>query len=362
MQINAQDFGLVGRNKRKDTRAIQQALNVAKKYPHTTVFIPKGEYHIRKALVIYGNTTVIMDNQCVLKRCGRDALIKNGKKPRVYYGYNGNSHITIRGGVLDMNGIQYPYYNTALCIGHAREILIEEVTFKDVVGGHCIDACGLNGVHINKCNFLGFNDPKNKRQFSEAVQIDMQVKGAFPKFGATDGTTTQNMIIENCYFGPSDTPGMKAWNRAIGSHASRFDQYYTNIHIRRNTFNNMHYYALTPLKSYNIYIYDNLFQQCAGGIRYLGVKEGNIHAQDLQGRMRKTQAGHNLNIYRNRFEGLMAYDAVHIRSYDNIRHSNVVIANNNFTHDSQSLHFEDIEHLILTQYDKVKLKTINVIK
>ena len=51
----------------------------------------------------------------------------------------------------------------------------------------------------------------------------------------------------------------------------------------------------------------------------------------------------------------MAYDAVHIRSYDNIRHSNVVI-NNNFTHDSQSLHLEDIEHLILTQYDKVKLK------
>ena len=43
--------------------------------------------------------------------------------------------------------------------------------------------------------------------------------GAFPKFGTTDGTITKNVVIENCYFGNSDHPKMKAWNRAIGSHA-----------------------------------------------------------------------------------------------------------------------------------------------
>lgn len=72
------------------------------------------------------------------------------------------------------------------------------------------------------------------QDFSEAVQLDIQVSGAFPKFGATDGTITKNVIIENCYFGNSETPGMQPWNRAIGSHASRYHKYYDNIHIRYN--------------------------------------------------------------------------------------------------------------------------------
>ena len=40
---------------------------------------------------------------------------------------------------------------------------------------------------------------------------------------------------------------MKAWNRAIGSHASRYNCYYENIHINQNIFDNLNEYALTPL-------------------------------------------------------------------------------------------------------------------
>ena len=83
---------------------------------------------------------------------------------------------------------------------------------------------------------LGFYDSDGTRTFSEAIQLDIQVPGAFPKFGTTDGTITKNVIIENCYFGNSDTPTMQSWNRAIGSHASRDNQFYQNIHIRFNTF------------------------------------------------------------------------------------------------------------------------------
>ncbi len=46
-----------------------------------------------------------------------------------------------------------------------------------------------------------------------------------------------------------DHPKMKAWNRAIGSHASRYNCYYENIHINQNIFDNLNEYALTPLKS-----------------------------------------------------------------------------------------------------------------
>ncbi|MDU4914925.1 MAG: glycosyl hydrolase family 28-related protein, partial [Staphylococcus epidermidis] len=246
MFINAKDFGLKEKSKYKDTRAIQKALNYAKKGRHT-VYIPKGTYYIRKALVIYDSTTLLLEEGATLLRKGKDALLKNGRRLKLYHGYNGNSHIYIKGGTFDMNGGEYPYNNTAMCMGHAEDIQILGVTFKNIVGGHALDACGINGLHISECEFKGFLDIDGDRSFSEAVQLDIQVPGAFPKFGTTDGTITKNVVIEKCYFGCSDHPKMKAWNRAIGSHASRYNCYYENIHINQNIFDNLNEYALTPL-------------------------------------------------------------------------------------------------------------------
>lgn len=76
MMINAKEFGLKGKSKSADTRAMQRALNYAKKYPSTTIYVPKGEFHIRKSLVIYESTTLLLDKSAVLKRCGKDALLK----------------------------------------------------------------------------------------------------------------------------------------------------------------------------------------------------------------------------------------------------------------------------------------------
>lgn len=359
MIINAKQFGLKGEHKWADTRAMQKALNYAKKNKGTTIYVPQGEYHIRKPLVIYEATTLLLDDKAILKRCGKDTLLKNGRRFKSYYGYNGNSHINIAGGTFDMNGYDYPYNNTTMCMGHACDVQIVDVTFKDVVGGHCLDACGVNGLYINQCKFLGFNDPDGTRFFSEAVQLDIQVSGAFPKFGATDGTITKNVIIENCYFGNSETPGMQPWNRAIGSHASRYHKYYDNIHIRYNVFENMKQYALTPLKNKNTYIHHNVFKNCEGGIRFLAVKDGK-NAKDMKGNERGTQAGNNLNIFQNQFIGEMRKEAIRIQSYNNIKHENIVIAKNEFDHESQSVYLKDIKHLYISNEADIRFKKVNI--
>lgn len=67
MIINAMQFGLRGKHRRADTRAIQKALKYARKHKNTTIYIPKGEYHIRRPLVIYDSTTLILDDEAVLK-------------------------------------------------------------------------------------------------------------------------------------------------------------------------------------------------------------------------------------------------------------------------------------------------------
>ena len=65
---------------------------------------------------------------------------------------------------------------------------------------------------------------------------------------------------------------MGSWNRAIGSHASRHNRYYENIHIRNNIFEDIQGYALTPLKYKDAFIINNKFINCEGGIRYLGLE------------------------------------------------------------------------------------------
>ena len=50
---------------------------------------------------------------------------------------------------------------------------------QNIVGGHALDACGINGLHISECEFKGFLDIDGDRSFSEAVQLDIQVPGAF---------------------------------------------------------------------------------------------------------------------------------------------------------------------------------------
>ncbi|TGU98209.1 pectate lyase, partial [Mesorhizobium sp. M8A.F.Ca.ET.173.01.1.1] len=100
---------LKGKHKWADTRAIQKALKYARDHKNTTIYIPKGEYHIRRPLVIYDSTTLILDDEAVLKRVGKDTLLKNGRWLKSYYGYEGNGAICIAGGTLDMNGYNYPY-------------------------------------------------------------------------------------------------------------------------------------------------------------------------------------------------------------------------------------------------------------
>ena len=361
MMINVRQFGVKGHNKLFDTIGFQRALNYARKHPEVTIYVPKGVYHIAKALVIYEGTTLQVDEEAVLQRHSKDALMKNGKGYKFYHGYEGNGHIHISGGTFDMNGVHYPYNNTALCVGHARDIQLKNVTFKDIVGGHAIDACGLDGLYISQCDFKGFTDDNGDRWFSEAVQLDIQVPGAFPKFSTWDGTITKNVVIEHCYFGNSNAPGMQPWHRAIGSHASRYNKFYQNIHIRHNYFDHLQAYAVTLLKNKDTYVHHNYFDNCRGGIRYLGEDNKGKNAADMTGQVREAQSGQNLNIFDNVFIGAMKDPAILIKSYQNAQHDGVLIADNQFEEaDNQRLYLKGVRRLQLNVPEACAVKTVNI--
>lgn len=326
--INVANYGAKGKCGVLDTLGIQLALFEARKGP-VTVYIPKGEYHILYELVIYRNTNLILHDDATIIRKSPSAMLKNGHSFKKYYGYEGHGNINIIGGTFDAYGHTNNTNNTIMSIGHAKNIQIHDVTFKNVVGGHAIDACGLDGFYVTNSHFLGFRDDSGTRSFSEAIQIDIQTEGAFPKFGATDGTVTKNVIIENCYFGNSGDMNMSAWNRAIGSHASMYGCFYENIHIQNNRFDGLGDYAVTMLKSKETTITNNYFVNCEGGIRYLAVPTGK-YSMDINKVDKGAQSGSTLLIGNNKFENIKSKQSILIKSYEKSINKDIYIYDNKF--------------------------------
>ena len=132
--INVANYGAKGKCGVLDTLGIQLALFEARKGP-VTVYIPKGEYHILYELVIYRNTNLILHDDATLIRKSPSAMLKNGHSFKKYYGYEGHGNINIIGGTFDAYGHTNNTNNTIMSIGHAKNIQIHDVTFKNVVGG-----------------------------------------------------------------------------------------------------------------------------------------------------------------------------------------------------------------------------------
>ena len=358
--INVANYGAKGKSGVLDTLGIQLALFEARKGP-VTVYIPKGEYHILYELVIYRNTNLILHDDATIIRKSPSAMLKNGHSFKKYYGYEGHGNINIIGGTFDAYGHTNNTNNTIMSIGHAKNIQIHDVTFKNVVGGHAIDACGLDGFYVTNSHFLGFRDDSGTRSFSEAIQIDIQTEGAFPKFGATDGTVTKNVIIENCYFGNSGDMNMSAWNRAIGSHASMYDCFYENIHIQNNRFDGLGDYAVTMLKSKETTITNNYFVNCEGGIRYLAVPTGK-YSMDINKVDKGAQSGSTLLIGNNKFENIKSKQSILIKSYEKSINKDIYIYDNKFIDKiSDKIQFIDASDIYLSNnFNLSQIKQKNV--
>ena len=154
---------------------------------------------------------------------------------------------------------------------------------------------------------------------------------------------------------------MKPWNRAIGSHASRYNIFYENVFIENNTFEGMQDFALTPLKTKTLRITNNEFINCAGGIRYYAVNSGN-YSIDMDGVDGGIQAGELTLIDSNNFVSLGDKYAIYVRSYDNVRNKDIFITNNSFVDDGSSkVKIDCAEGVYCTKNDHLKhVKMVNV--
>lgn len=266
-------YGSTGSNKngvdatdiKNDKFDIQCALDMASADHKLVVHFPTGNYYLSNSLYIHSNTTLQFDNNAVLVRnSNSDVGVASGTTDRLGVnhnilkiapynstttdsvgGYTNGENIRIEGGTFDGGFVSAATQaSNLLNLGHARNLLIKNCTFKNCYGNHLIELCGIDTAEITNCTFTGFrhvtseikdedgeteayNDPNG--DLAEAIQIDVAHKDSKSKWTSaykTDDTACNNITIHDNTF--TDYPV------AIGNHHALDGHHHTNIKIINN--------------------------------------------------------------------------------------------------------------------------------
>lgn len=233
-EVSALDYKADPTGEKDSASAIQKALNVGRDEASDTaqviVRVPAGTYLISKPLKIYSNTRLILeDGATILKGFSQGCMLKN----TMQYGgsgYDADRNIVIEGGTWDGNTSQYNdvYSFSNIRIAHASNVVFRNVTVLNNKNGHHLEIGGVRGLTVEGCYFSGYTGSLLK----EAIQLDvMNSEELFSGFAPFDDTPCDNVIIRSCTF--RDLP------RGIGSHSAVVGEYYTNVTIRDNTFDDI---------------------------------------------------------------------------------------------------------------------------
>ena len=281
--LNVKDFGAVGDGVTDDHEAMQAAIDAASHgLGGGKLYFPEGTYLVKKMVQLKSNIDI---------RLHDDATIVNGinfqGRPSIVFMtgpfINGGDkifwepteNISFTGGTIDMNGAlneegtkpkNLPFINSSggFAIGNSSNVTIRNVTFKDSYQGHAIQIAGSKNVLVDQSRFLGQALPKtikdNAMITKESIQIEPMTRKGFPYALNETGVKSENVTIQNSYFGKSDKSGELV--TAIGTHYQAITtQNPSNIKILNNHFDNLVYSGIRFTGFTDIVIKDNVFDK-----------------------------------------------------------------------------------------------------
>lgn len=281
--LNVKDFGAVGDGVTDDHEAMQAAIDAASQgLGGGKLYFPEGTYLVKKMVQLKSNIDI---------RLHDDATIVNGinfqGRPSIVFMtgpfINGGDkifwepteNISFTGGTIDMNGalneegtkpknLQFINSSGGFAIGNSSNVTIRNVTFKDSYQGHAIQIAGSKNVLVDQSRFLGQALPKtikdNAMITKESIQIEPMTRKGFPYALNETGVKSENVTIQNSYFGKSDKSGELV--TAIGTHYQAVTtQNPSNIKILNNHFDNLVYSGIRFTGFTDIVIKDNVFDK-----------------------------------------------------------------------------------------------------
>lgn len=281
--LNVKDFGAVGDGVTDDHEAMQAAIDAASQgLGGGKLYFPEGTYLVKKMVQLKSNIDIrLHDNATIVNGInfqGRPSIvfmtgpfINGGDK--IFW--EPTENISFTGGTIDMNGAlneegtkpkNLPFINSSggFAIGNSSNVTIRNVTFKDSYQGHAIQIAGSKNVLVDQSRFLGQALPKtikdNAMITKESIQIEPMTRKGFPYALNETGVKSENVTIQNSYFGKSDKSGELV--TAIGTHYQAITtQNPSNIKILNNHFDNLVYSGIRFTGFTDIVIKDNVFDK-----------------------------------------------------------------------------------------------------
>lgn len=310
-----------------------------------TVFVPKGTYLIGSTLKMGANTTLLCETPegVIFNKNHLGTFLTNGygyTTTSVIPAYGGNGGLTIDGGIWNgfANGIIDGYTHFAL--GFGTGIVVRNVTLLNAIGtGHPVDMAACDDVLFDNCKFLGHALNGGDLSRSDCIQLDActaEVSGAnpsFPYFGVPVRKLCKNVTVRNCIFGPNPdntNPAFTSQKVGVGSHASVWGQWATNITVENCLFDQVEYAGVRVWKWQDVVVTGNVFNQCDHPVHITATTAGAVSAIDTNGVQQDSSDGsvNGLFVTNNSMNGSTGND-LYMSTYDygsgvtTARHQNI---------------------------------------
>lgn len=262
------DYGALGDGSNDDSAAIQSVLNlVADTTPGARVVVPPGTYLLQSELEIRSSVWIELMPGATLKRgnASMQYMIRNFSATYGPTGYTGRGRIRITGGVWDAAGDTLTGSVTAIIIAHAKGVLIENVTVRNVRDWHAIEINSSQDVIVRGCKGEGFKVATSGREISETIQVDGAFTGgAIPGMAASgyDNTPCDNVLVEGCSARPYGSLG--SFGRLVGSHSYVDNVFHTRIRVIGNYATGLGDYAVRAYNWWDAVVANNTFYSCNG--------------------------------------------------------------------------------------------------
>lgn len=238
-----------------------------------TLTIKKGTYNVPCTLYVPSNVTIKFKSGAVLKKtaktgnkklaAGKSVLelvppSKSTKKNKVKK-YAGSKNVTISGSgkaAIDLAGVNN---STGIVIGHAQNINISGITFKNMKGDSYINIAAAKKVSVSSCTF---SKAKTATAPISNYAISLEVPDATTKvfnysWSKYDNTINNDILISNNSFA-----GLVS---AIGSNKYTASVYHNKVKITGNKFSSISSNVIRVLNWKDADISSNTFVDVAGG-------------------------------------------------------------------------------------------------
>ena len=292
--LSVKDYGAVGDGVNDDRQAIQDTIDAAAKgLGGGKVYFPEGTYLVKEIVFLRSHTHIEVHEKATILN---GINIKNHPSIVFMTGlftddgdqveWEPTEDISYSGGTIDMNGAlneertkakNLPLINSsgAFAIGNSKNVTISNVTFKDSYQGHAIQIAGSKNVLVDNSRFLGQALPKTMKDgqiiSKESIQIEPLTRKGFPYALNDNGQKSENVTIQNSYFGKSEKSGELV--TAIGTHyQTATTENPSNIKILNNHFDNMMYAGVRFTGFTDILIKGNRFDK--------KTKEESVHYRE----------------------------------------------------------------------------------